>query len=83
MAIDQETLHKVQTEEPEVAPVDLSWMNGGSEWGISAKPGKRGLTLDEVNVGSYGKVPQESESQTRTVTVGGACAGSFTTSKWA
>ena len=64
MAIDQETLHKVQTEEPEVAPVDLSWMNGGSEWGISAKPGKRGLTLDEVNVGSYGKVPQESVSQT-------------------
>ncbi len=64
MAIDQETLHKVQTDEAEVPAVDLSWMNGGSEWGMAAKPGKRGLTLDEVNIGRYGKVPPVSDAQT-------------------
>ncbi len=64
MAIDQDVLHKVQTEEAEVPSVDLSWLNLDTEWGIRAKPGKRGLTLDEVNIGSYGAVPRESGSQT-------------------
>lgn len=45
-------------------PLDLSWLETASEWGIRAKPGKRGLTLDEVNIGSYGRVPDESRDET-------------------
>ena len=62
MAVDQQALNRAQTEEPEVPAVDLSWLNIDSEWGIRAKPGKRGLTLDEVNIGSYGRVPAESDN---------------------
>lgn len=63
MAIDQDTLHRLK-EETEVPPVDLSWLDLDTEWGITAKPGKRGLTLDEVNIGSYGQAPEVSHEQT-------------------
>jgi len=64
MAIDQDVLHKLTTEEGEAPAVDLSWLSAGSEWGVRAAPGKRGLTLDEINVGSYGRIPAESDTQT-------------------
>ena len=63
MAIDQDLLHRAQTSETEAPAVDLSWLNAHSEWGMRARPGKRGLTLDEVNIGSYGRVPAQSEAQ--------------------
>ena len=59
MAIDVDTLQKLQAE-PEVASLDLSWLNlveNGHPWGIRAKPGKRGLTLDEIEIGAIGEVP--------------------------
>ena len=34
--------------------LDLSWLTPGSQWGMRARPGKRGLTLDEINAGAYG-----------------------------
>jgi hypothetical protein len=43
--------------EADSAPLDLHWLNPGTEWGVRARPGKRGLTLDEINVGSYGQAP--------------------------
>lgn len=64
MAVDQDVLQRATTQEAEVPPVDLSWLKVDSEWGIRAKPGKRGLTLDEVNIGSYGSVPAMTDSQT-------------------
>jgi hypothetical protein len=64
MAVNQDVLHQLQTEEAETPPIDLSWMDAESEWGVAARPGKRGLTLDEINVGSYGRVPPESDAQT-------------------
>ncbi|MGQ4808561.1 hypothetical protein NKDENANG_01946 [Candidatus Entotheonellaceae bacterium PAL068K] len=41
---------------------DLSWMTVDSEWGIKATPSQRGLTLDDINVGSYGVIPQKGAS---------------------
>jgi hypothetical protein len=50
---------------PGQAPtLDLSWMNVPTEWGVRARPDKRGLTLDAINVGSYGEVPEVWEHQT-------------------
>ena len=37
--------------------LDTSWMKQMGEWGMHAEPGKRGLTLAEVQIGSYGEVP--------------------------
>ena len=56
-----EMLH-VETPFPE--DLDMSWLRTDSDWGIAAKPGKRGLTLDEINVGSYGDVPEEAHDMT-------------------
>ena len=54
MAIDQDVVRTLQTESAVPPPVDLSWLDLDQTWGMHAKPGKRGLTLDEVNVGPYG-----------------------------
>ena len=37
---------------------DLGWMQAKSEWGVKATPSKRGLTLNDINVGSYGVIPR-------------------------
>jgi hypothetical protein len=44
--------------------LDTSWMDQMGEWGIQAKPGKRGLTLEEIRVGSYGELPEVSDNMT-------------------
>src|SRR3990172_4858680 len=64
MAVDQDTLQMLRTESAQPAPVDLSWLNSDQTWGIQAKPGKRGLTLDEVNIGPYGPPGEESHELT-------------------
>jgi hypothetical protein len=40
------------------------WLRAGTEWGVRARPGKRGLTLDDVNIGSYGEVPDTAAALT-------------------
>jgi hypothetical protein len=37
--------------------VDLSWMDVPTEWGTRGKPTKHGLTLEAINIGKYGDVP--------------------------
>jgi hypothetical protein len=37
--------------------LDLGWMKVPTEWGIRVKPGKKGLTVGMINVGTYGDVP--------------------------
>ncbi len=64
MAVDRDTLQVLKTESADPAPVDLSWLNLDQAWGIAAKPGKRGLTLDEVNIGPYGPNGDGSHDQT-------------------
>ena len=61
MAIDQTTLDGLR-QDYEAPPVDLSWLDAGSQWGMRARPGKRGLTLDEINIGVYGEVPEHSRN---------------------
>jgi hypothetical protein len=64
MAIDVDTLQKLRAE-MEVPELDLSWLNleEESHWGIRAKPGKRGLTLDEIEIGPYGEVPESTDNR--------------------
>jgi hypothetical protein len=63
MAVSEETMQMLgQDYSP--APVDLSWLNVDQTWGMKAKPGKRGLTLDEVNIGPYGPAGDESHEMT-------------------
>lgn len=37
--------------------LDLTWMKVPTEWGIRVKPGKKGLTVGMINVGTYGDIP--------------------------
>ena len=46
-------------------PQALGWMNDTLEWGTRAVPGKRGMTLEDIAIGSYGDIPDESEEMTR------------------
>ncbi len=64
MAVDTDTIQMLHKEPDITAGVDLSWMDQTGERGISAKPGRRGLTLEEINKGSYGNPPQFSENMT-------------------
>lgn len=62
MAIDRMEMLKTETPQPD--GFDLSWLKSSADWGIRAKPGKRGLTLDEINIGGYGDVPDVASGQT-------------------
>ncbi|MBF6600690.1 MAG: hypothetical protein IVW36_09280 [Dehalococcoidia bacterium] len=44
--------------------LDLSWMYVPTEWNTRARPTKHGLTLQAINVGKYGEVPDVWEFQT-------------------
>jgi hypothetical protein len=44
--------------------LSMSWARVDTERGIRAKPGKKGLTIDAINVGSYGEVPDLWPDQT-------------------
>ncbi len=37
--------------------LDLSWMHVPTEWNTRARPTRHGLTLDAINIGKYGDVP--------------------------
>ncbi|MGH7988302.1 MAG: ferritin-like domain-containing protein [Candidatus Binataceae bacterium] len=42
----------------ETGTPDLGWMNHHGEWGVRAKPGNLGLRLKDIEIGSYGVVPE-------------------------
>lgn len=66
MAVDQDTLSMLRAE-PAPEELDLSWMDKTGERGMTARPGRRGLTLEEINKGSYGAPPEESRTMTANV----------------
>jgi hypothetical protein len=39
------------------ATLDLSWMKVPTEWGVRVRPGKKGLTVEMLNVGTYADIP--------------------------
>jgi hypothetical protein len=49
---------------PPAPQLDLSWMKVPTEWGTRAKPTKHGLTIEAINVGKYGEIPDAWEYQT-------------------
>jgi len=49
---------------PPAPQLDLAWMKVPTEWGIRAKPTKHGLTIDAINIGKYGDVPETWTYQT-------------------
>ena len=59
MAIDVKELTFV-SEQP---PLDLSWLDLENTWGVRAKPGRRGLTLDEIEIGPYAAGDDETRNQ--------------------
>ncbi|MEO6044871.1 MAG: ferritin-like domain-containing protein [Tepidiformaceae bacterium] len=44
--------------------LDLSWLNIDDEWGAHAAPGRKGLTLEDLNVMSYGRIPSSAGAPT-------------------
>jgi hypothetical protein len=57
---------ELRTETVEQHELDLSWLNleeAGHPWGMRAKPGKRGLTFDEIEIGAAGVVPETSDNR--------------------
>ena len=48
-----------------VPQLDLSWLQAKSEWGVRGTPGPHGLTLESINIGSYGDVPERSTHTTQ------------------
>lgn len=64
MAIDVDILQKLR-EPMEVQKLDLGWLDlgEGHPWGMRARPGKRGLTLDEIEIGPAGVVPEHSDNR--------------------
>lgn len=43
----------------ETGTPDLGWMNQHGEWGVRAKPGNLGLRLKDIEIGTYGVVPEQ------------------------
>ena len=53
--------------------LDLSWLEKPSaERGLSIKPGKRGLTIEDIATQSYGDIPATTRNQSGRM----RCAGS-------
>ncbi len=63
MARDQKVIDKLR-KEPDMPELDLSWLNPKNSPGVTAKPGRHGLTLDDINVGVYGEAPDVTEHRT-------------------
>ena len=55
MAISPDILEKLREEGP--AGLDLGWLDVDNSTGVRLQPGRRGLTLDEIEIGAYGEVP--------------------------
>jgi hypothetical protein len=50
---------EMMVSQPGAAPtVQMKWARVETERGVRARPGKKGLTIDAINVGSYGVVPE-------------------------
>ena len=64
MSDRNDTLERLTRESGEAPELDLSWLDARTEQGARARPGKRGLTLDEIAIGAYGRVPDESDART-------------------
>ena len=44
--------------------LQLDWMDQQGEWGMHATTSKQGLTLADIQMGSYGEAPDFSDNMT-------------------
>lgn len=63
MAVSANTLEMLRAE-PAAPQLDLGWLKPQTEWGVRAQPGRKGLTLDTINIGSYGEIPDSTSNFT-------------------
>lgn len=54
-----------ETPAPAGPQLNLSWMYAKTERGARAKPSKKGLTINDINVGTYGDIPDTWQVQTQ------------------
>ena len=62
---DSPTESSETDEAPPSRAASLAWMNDTLEWGVRAEPGKHGMTMRAINVGSYADVPEFSTDMSR------------------
>ena len=60
-----ETAAAAASESPQSPADRFPWMNDTRQWGTRAAPTAHGLTIDGINVGLYGEIPEESREMTR------------------
>ena len=63
MTTSDESLRAVQDYADDF-DLDLSWIDKRGEWGIKAEPDSRGLTMSDIQIGSYADAPDVSDNQT-------------------
>ncbi len=65
MAIDADTLQMLEAS-TEVPELDLSFLNldESNVYGVRPKPGRKGLTLSEIEIGPWGSAPDHSTNHT-------------------
>jgi hypothetical protein len=52
---------RIAGEQPDLE-LDLRWLEADTEKGVAARPGKHGLTVDEIQIGTYGDLPEETRN---------------------
>jgi hypothetical protein len=63
MVMKPETIEELRRETAG-EDLDLSWLDKpAAERGIAVKPGKRGLTIEDIATSSYGDIPDETRNQ--------------------
>ena len=62
MAVSPKVLQELRTE-PDLE-LDLSWLRPGTEGELDIKPNKHGLTVDSLQTGSYGAIPDHTTNYT-------------------
>ncbi len=61
--VKAETLEMLR-KEPDAEDMDLSWLDKpAAEQGLRVTPGRRGLTLEDISVGTYGDPPETTRNQ--------------------
>lgn len=48
----------------DIFEMKLDWMSTQGEWDMHAQPSKQGLTLADIQTGSYGEIPEQSDNMT-------------------
>ncbi len=62
---DSTTVAETVAETPQDPADRFTWMRDTRQWGVRAPLTPHGLTIDAINIGVYGEIPDESREMTR------------------